>query len=301
MSASLPLAVVLCGHGTRHADGAAEFVAVADMVRAKLPHRQVGYGFLELSEPLLPDALLALTQQGHRRILVTPCMLFAAGHAKSDIPALLRTFGQAHPEVELIYGRTLGVDPGLLNAAAARINSVLDSAHDTSPLGKVPCDETLLLVIGRGSSDPDANADLAKITRMLWEGMGFGWGETGYFDVTFPNVVPAIDHATKLGYRRIVVFPYLLFTGVLVRRLREMVASARLRHPGFEFIEAPYLNDHPGVIEAFADRVEQAIIGDNAMNCRLCRHRTDILAFDRDSCHGHPYPNHPNGPGIGTA
>ncbi|MFX3679842.1 MAG: CbiX/SirB N-terminal domain-containing protein [Hyphomicrobiales bacterium] len=75
----------------------------------------------------------------------------------------------------------------------------------------------MLVVVGRGASDPDANSNVAKVMRMLWEGMGFGWGETAYSGVTFPLVQPALDHAAKLGYRRIVVFPYFLFTGVLVQ------------------------------------------------------------------------------------
>jgi len=300
--------VVLCGHGTRHADGAAEFRAVAGKVRDRLPQYDVGYGFLELSEPLLPDALEALAAAGHRRIVVTPCMLFAAGHAKSDIPDMLHDFERRHPDIEVIYGRTFGVDPDLLEAAADRIGQVLD--------GTVPRTETLLLVIGRGSSDPDANGDLVKIMRLLWEGMGFGWGEVGFFDVTFPHLEPAIDHAARMGYRRVVVFPYLLFTGVLVRRLRDALAEGRGRHPDIDLLEAPYLSDHPGVVATFAARVEQALSGDNAMNCRLCRHRTGILAFERivghdhghddddeDDHHGHhhhgpghPFPDHPSGP-----
>ena len=287
MTEQCRLPVLLCGHGTRHADGAAEFEAVAAKVREQLPQYQVGHGFLELSSPLLPDALNALVAEGHRRIVVTPCMLFAAGHAKSDIPALLHDFQDHHPGVEIIYGRTFGVDVALLEAAAARIEQAL-AAPDLVP--GITRAETLLLVIGRGSSDPDANADLAKIMRLLWEGQGFGWGEVGYFDVTFPHLDTAIDHAARLGYRRIVVFPYLLFTGVLVRRLREALADARQRHQGIELVEAPYLKDHPGVVATFAARVIEAAseaIGENVPpgNCDLCRHRTDVLAFKRIHCH----------------
>lgn len=285
MSESDKPAVVLCGHGTRHADGAAEFRAVAERVRATLPAYDVRHGFLELSEPLLPDALAALAAEGRRRILVIPCMLFAAGHAKTDIPDMLRAFERAHPGVEIVYGRVFGIDPKLLTAASDRIASAVDD--------RVPRDETALLVIGRGSSDPDANGDLAKVMRLVWEGMGFGWGETGYFDVTFPHLEPAIDHAARLGYRRIVVFPYLLFTGVLVRRLRDTLAAARQRHPHVEFVEAPYLNDHPGVVATFAERIEQAAAGDVAMNCKLCRFRTDILEFERAGDHDdHDDHNH---------
>ena len=262
------LAVILCGHGTRHADGADEFRRVADAVRARLPEYAVGYAFLELSEPLLPAALRELAAAGHTRIVVIPCMLFAAGHAKSDIPAMIAGFEARHPGVEVVYGRTFGVDPHLVEAASERILSALDE--------RVAREESLLLVIGRGCSDFDANGNLTKVMRLLWESLGFGWGEVGFFDVTFPHMEVAIDHAARLGYRRIVIFPYLLFNGVLVRRLRETLAEARCRHPGLEFVEAPYFNDHPGVIEVFADRVVEAATG--------------ALEIDHD--HGHNHHDH---------
>src|SRR3546814_10702815 len=62
------------------------------------------------------------------------------------------------------------------------------------------------MVVGRGASDPDANSNVAKVTRLLWEGMGFGWSETCYSGVTFPLVEPGLEHAARLGFRRIVVF-----------------------------------------------------------------------------------------------
>ncbi|CAK0752814.1 sirohydrochlorin cobaltochelatase [uncultured Gammaproteobacteria bacterium] len=132
--------IVLCGHGTRHADGAREFKFVADGVRAALPAYTVSHGFLELSDPLLPEALETLYAQGFRRLVVTPCMLFAAGHAKTDIPLMLRAFQAFHPDVRLTYGRALGIDPGLLDAAATRIGEALDLATPG-----VPREKTLLL------------------------------------------------------------------------------------------------------------------------------------------------------------
>ena len=108
----------------------------------------------------------------------------------------------------------------------------------------VPLHETLLVVVGRGASDPDANSNVAKVTRMLWEGFGFGWAETAYSGVTFPLVEPALEHAARLGYRRIVVFPYFLFTGILVQRIYDATDAVARRHPGIEFVKAPYLNDH---------------------------------------------------------
>src|SRR3546814_16167227 len=111
------------------------------------------------------------------------------------------------------YGRELAIDPKLLKAAAARIEEAPAAAG-----GDVPRHETLLVVVGRGASDPDANSNIAKVMRLLWEGFGFGWGETCYSGVTFPLVEPGLEHAARPGYKRLVVFPYFLFTVILVQR-----------------------------------------------------------------------------------
>ena len=138
----------------------------------------------------------------------------------------------------------------------------------------------MLVVVGRGASDPDANSNVAKVMRLLWEGMGFGWGETAYSGVTFPLVEPALAHAAKLGYKRIVVFPYFLFTGVLINRIYAYVDKVAARYPEIEFVKAPYLNDHSLVIETFIDRVTEITDGTGNMNCQMCKYRQRVLGFE---------------------
>jgi sirohydrochlorin cobaltochelatase len=165
----------------------------------------------------------------------------------------------------------------MLRAAGDRVAEALETASTD-----VPRHETLLVVVGRGASDPDANSNVAKVTRMLWEGMGFGWAETAYSGVTFPLVAPALEHAAKLGYRRIVVFPYFLFTGILVQRIYDHTDAVAAKYPDIEFIKAGYLNDHPLVLETFADRVTEILEGTGNMNCQMCKYREQVLGFEAE-------------------
>src|SRR5690606_33346734 len=160
-------------------------------------------------------------------------------------------------------------------AAAQRIEQAEAAADGTGSRH-----ETLLMVVGRGASDPDANANVSKMMRMLWEGMGFGWGETAYSGVTFPLVAPALEHAARLGYRRIIVFPYFLFTGVLVKRIYAAADEAARAHPGIEIVKAPYLGDHPLVVDTLLDRIAELQTGANLMNCALCKYREQVLGFE---------------------
>ena len=93
---------------------------------------------------------------------------------------------------------------------------------------------------------------------------------------------PALDHAVKLGYRRIVVFPYFLFTGVLVKRIYAAAEEAQAKYPNVEILNAPYLDDHPLVIDTFLDRIREMLVGQNLMNCAMCKYREQVLGFEAE-------------------
>jgi sirohydrochlorin cobaltochelatase len=289
--------VMVCGHGSRDVEAIHEFEAVARGIRERLPQYDVESGFLEFARPIIREGLDKLRARQVTEILAVPGMLFAAGHAKNDIPSVLGTYEAQNPEVRIHYGRELAIDDKLLGAAGARLQAAVENAGD-----HIAREETLLMVVGRGASDPDANSNVAKVMRMLWEGFGFGWGETAYSGVTFPLVAPALEHAAKLGYRRIVVFPYFLFTGVLVKRIYAHTDLVAARHPGIEFVKAPYLNDHALVLDSFAERVEEIRSGENAMNCKLCKYRAQILGFEAEvGMAQESHHHHVEGIGVGAA
>jgi sirohydrochlorin cobaltochelatase len=270
--------IMVCGHGSRDDKAVSEFATVAAALKRRFAEREVEYGFLEFAQPIIRDGLDKLAARGVTRVLAVPGMLFAAGHAKNDIPSVLNTYMAQNPGLDITYGRELGIDVRMIRAAGERISAALVQAD--AEAGPVPRHATLLVVVGRGASDPDANSNVAKVCRMLWEGLGVGWAETAYSGVTFPLVKPALAHVAKLGYRRIVVFPYFLFTGILVRRIYDHTDEVAAGHPDIQFVKAPYLNDHPLVLDTFAERVEEILHGANLMNCQMCKYREQVLGFE---------------------
>ena len=288
--------VMICGHGSRNVRAVEEFASLQSSLAARLPEYTVEYGFLEFAKPIIRDGLDKLRDLGINHVLAVPGMLFSAGHVKNDIASVLNEYqrSQNDPTFKIEYGRALDIDTRMLYAAEARVRDAMAAAPNN-----VPIEETLLMVVGRGTSDPDANGNINKICRFIWEGMGFGWGEVCYSGVTFPLIAPGLEHAAKLGYRRIVVFPYFLFTGVLVRRIYDITDQIAEKFPDIEFLKAGYLNDHPQVIGTFEDRVRGILIGDNNMNCQLCKYREQVLGFEAHQ--GLPQMSHHHHvEGIGT-
>ena len=287
-----PIGVLVCGHGSRNRLAVEEFADLVRQLRLRLAGTPVEFGYLEFARPILRDGLEALRQRGVRHVLAIPAMLFAAGHVKNDIPSVLNTYA-AETGLRIDYGRELGVDRGMIQAAGARIQACLDSADRQDLEAGRPLlarHDTLLVVVGRGASDPDANSNVAKVTRMLVEGFGFGWGETLYSGVTFPLVEPGLRQLMKLGYRRIVVFPYFLFSGVLVSRIVQHSQRVAADNGGVEILHASYLGAHPQVLATFEERVLDVLRGETAMNCSLCKYRAQVLGFETEV--GSPQHSH---------
>ncbi len=284
--------VMLCGHGSRDEGACAQFAGIASAIAQRLAPTPVAYGYLEFATPIIRDGLDRLRETPLKRIIALPGMLFAAGHVKNDVPSVLNTYARDNG-LEIRMGRDLGIDARLLEAAGDRIGEALAEAEP------YPLDQTALVVIGRGTSDSDANGNVCKVARMLWEGLGFAHAEVGYSGVAHPRVDVILERTAKLGFKRIVVFPYFLFTGVLVRRIYDQTDEVAALHPSIEFLKAGYLNDHPAVVDTFLDRIAGVLDNDTAMNCQLCKYRVQILGHEASL--GAPQESHHHHvEGIGT-
>lgn len=251
--------IMICGHGSRDKDAEREFGLVAKGLKERYPDLPVEYGFLEFSAPNIHMGLNSLVNQGVEEIYAVPGMLFAATHAKNDIPSVLTTYEEKHPGLHITYGRELGLQDDMIEAFQARIYESLGLDSENPPENLY---DTMLVVVGRGTSDTSANAEAAKLTRIVNENMGFGWADTVYSGVTYPSVGVGLEKLMKLGFKRIVVAPYFLFTGRLIKRIQGYVNKVAEANPAVELIQAHYLSDHSRVIDAFQNRVEEIMQGE---------------------------------------
>jgi len=246
--------IIICGHGSRAKIAEEEFSLLAKGLRARFPTLKIEYGFLEYSSPNIHMALDRLREDGIKHIFAVPGMLFAATHAKNDIPSVLTTYKESYPELTIEYGKELGLHDEMISAFQHR---VLESLGHASVPAAGTLYDTMLVVVGRGTSVVDANADAAKLTRILSENLGFGWSETVYSGVTYPSVGRGLEMALKLGFKKIVIAPYFLFGGRLIDRIYAYVDKVALENPDVEFIKADYLRDQSHVLNTFITRIAE--------------------------------------------
>ena len=285
-------ALLVVGHGSRDPRGAKEFHELVSLMRRNNPSLPIEGGFIELSRPPISECVDRLVGDGAREISAVPLMLLAAGHAKDDIPATLVRAKLEHPEVTFHYGRPLGIRPELLDLMDERISAVVP---------RYEREEIAVLVVGRGSSDPDANSDLAKISRLFYEGRPYPMVETAFVSLTPPSVPEALERCERLGARRVVVFSFFLFTGVLEERIREQSEEFAADHPEVQVRYAGYFGPDAGVAELVLERYREAYSGDIRMNCDVCVHRVALPGFEEKvgtpaTPHYHPDdPGHSHG------
>lgn len=248
-----------------------EFHELLILLRKRNPSLPVEGGFIELSRPPISECVDRLAEAGARRVAAVPLMLLAAGHAKDDIPATLVREKMSHPQMSFQYGRALGIRPELLELMDERISAVVTEEEKA---------ETAVLVVGRGSSDPDANSDVYKLSRLFYEGRPYPIVESAYVSMTPPNVAAGLDRCRRLGAKRIVVFSYFLFTGVLEERIREQSEAFAAENPEVEVRYAGYFGPHERVADLLIERYEEALQGDIRMNCDVCVHRVALPGFE---------------------
>jgi cobalt/nickel transport system ATP-binding protein len=282
-------ALLVVGHGTRDADGREEFDRLAAHVREAAGDLPLGFGFIELAEPLVDDALDALVATGPRSVVSVPLVLLAAGHLKNDGPATLARARMRHPGVAFRMGRDLGIDPTVLAVAEDRIREAIGAEDPAS---------TAVVLVGRGSSDPDATSDLFKIARLLADGRGLGMVEPAFVQVTGPTVAEALERCRRLGASRIVVAPFLLFTGVLVPRIYREAAAWAEQHPGVTVLGAGHLGPDRRLARVVMERYREALTGDVRMNCDLCAYRVRLPGYEDKV--GTPISLTPHGDGPAT-
>ncbi|MFI1012131.1 sirohydrochlorin chelatase [Streptomyces sp. NPDC020965] len=293
-----PPALLIAGHGTRDEAGAQAFRDFVQELGRRAPGIPVAGGFIELSPPPLGEAVTELVERGVKRFAAVPLMLVSAGHAKGDIPAALAREKERHPGISYSYGRPLGPHPALLRVLERRIEHALAGLT-------VDRSEVTVLLVGRGSTDPDANAEVLKAARLLWEGRGYAGVETAFVSLAAPDVPSGLDRCVLLGARHVVVLPYFLFTGILPDRVLAQTEEWAAAHPEIDVVSAEVIGATDELLDLVLERYREAVEGDIRMNCDSCVYRIALPGFEdkvgmEQKPHFHPNDDgHHHGHGHG--
>lgn len=251
----LKKAVLFVGHGSRLEAGNEEVRQFVEQMKTYIdPALLVETCFLEFAAPNIEDGIQLCIEKGADEVHVIPIILLHAGHSKLHIPAEIEHAREHFPDIRFTYGQTIGIHEEIFEILKSRLSEVgfnPDEKHK----------DTAILLIARGGSDPYANGDFYKITRLLWEKLDVPIVESAFMGVTTPSVEQGIERCIRLGAKKVVMLPYFLFTGVLMERMAKMVQQFTEQYGDVDFLLANYLGYHPNLKKVLLERMEQALDG----------------------------------------
>jgi sirohydrochlorin ferrochelatase len=247
--------LLLVGHGSREAVGVEEFLATAALVAKRACEAAVEPCFLEFAEPTIEQGFQRLAERGVSKIIVVPVLLFAAGHAKHDIPHEVQRVASQWPQIEVRQAAHLGCHEELLKLSEQRFAEALGNEN--------PAASTLLVLVGRGSHDADATAEMhafseKRAKRSAAKKVNI---EVGFVAMAAPKFTDVLDAATSSTATRVVIQPHLLFGGVLLDRLKQAAADYAIRYPQKQWIATAHLGPDPVVASAVLSRAAELLSG----------------------------------------
>ena len=264
-------ALLVVGHGSRDADGVEEFWTLAETIRDAAGALPIDFGFIEMAQPPVDETLDRLVESGARRVVSVPLVLLAAGHLKNDGPAALARARLRHPGSTSRWVATWDRPGG----SGRRRRPDPRGASETLTRRRLA-----VVLVGRGSSDPDANSDLYKLARLLNDGRALPMIEPAFAGVARPDVPAALERCRRLGANVVVVAPFLLFTGALVPRIYERAAQWARDHPGIAVRGAEHLGPDHRLARLVLERYREVLEGDVRMNCDLCTYRVRLPGYE---------------------
>lgn len=276
------------GHGTRNERGRQTFLDFVETYQQLDTSRPVIPCFLELTEPTIQEGVELCVQQGYSEITALPILLFAARHNKFDVTNELDKARSPYPQLNFSYGRHFGITPKIIELWRDRLSQLDSLEHNPRNVSR---QDTVLLFVGRGSSDPDANGDVYKLARIMWEGSGYKTVETCFIGITHPRLEEGFRRAYMYQPKRVIVLPYFLFTGTLMEKISDITAQQAQQHPDLDFACLPEMGIAPQLLQVFREREIEAQLGRVAMNCEMCKFR--LAASEGE--HGHHGHEHGHG------
>jgi sirohydrochlorin cobaltochelatase len=274
----------MIGHGTKDNDGRQSLLDFAAAYQALDTSRPVLPCFLELTGPTIQEGVDRCVEEGYTEISVLPILLFAARHNKFDVTNELDRARARHPQLKFYYGRHFGITPGILDLWRSRLAELDQPQWNRS--------DTVLLFVGRGSSDPDANGDVYKLARIVWEGSGYQTVETCFIGITHPRLEEGFRRARLYQPKRIIVLPYFLFTGVLVKKIFEITAQQQEQYPDISMTCLPEMGIHPQLLSVLREREIETQLGQVQMNCEMCKFRLAAVGNGNGHTHDHHHHHH---------
>jgi sirohydrochlorin ferrochelatase len=237
-------AILYICHGTRSKKGAEEAKSFLQRVMERVNVAIQEFSFLELMAPSIDEGFRRCAERGANEITVVPIFLLAAGHIKEDIPAAISSLQVRYPHVQVNVRNPFGVMDKILDTIAELVRNAT---------GAVTAQDSLLIV-GRGSSDRSVHTSFAKISEGIQERLKTNHVSVCYLAATEPGLKEGLETSLYETENRVIVIPYLLFSGLLLNEVDQMVRKRQ--NQGRQIIHTGPLSRHRAMEDIVIQRID---------------------------------------------
>lgn len=208
-------AILYVCHGSRKQEGiesAREFIE-----KSKKNFKSVTQeiAFLQFAAPNIMEGIKKCVKQGATKIVLIPILLLSANHADEDIPREIEKAQIKYPNVTFTYGQPFGVHVQIIASLYDRIVeqgvAVEKDAH--------------VILVGRGSRQTHIREKLTEIATLFKKTYALPSVDVCFLYGLRPSLIDAIKAIETTNQRQVFIVPYLLFSGVLMDRVKKHVTN----------------------------------------------------------------------------
>ncbi len=212
--------LIIC-HGSRFDTASKEAEKIVKSLQNINKYGRVLIGFIGFNEPDVFAALDELAADSPDHIVIVPLILFEGKHAANDILQTLQYGKNKYPQINFIATKIIGAGQALLPIVFDNIASAF------GPL-KIRDDEAVILMVFRGSSSQNVLEESKSIMAQVRKRYPYLYAS--YIEINSPGIYDGLlmaqEDAVKYGKKHIIIIPYLLFGGILLNKIHEMVDRA---------------------------------------------------------------------------
>jgi sirohydrochlorin cobaltochelatase len=241
-------AVLIIGHGTREPEGTYGFLELVSSVQKQV-QSYVQPSFLEITPPSVLEGTEHCLSTGAGHLLVIPLFLFGGQDIKRKLPQALEAARAKYPQLSITLSTTIGPDHRVLEILKERLESAMQSSVSA---------DTAVLLVARGFSDQEAIAELEEVRVRFAQSAGLRVVRHAFVEIASPSIADGIESCLAFQAKQVVVLPYLLFPGLMLKKIKDQVEDIRLRQTGeTQVLVADCLGPHRKLTELLAERIRK--------------------------------------------
>jgi sirohydrochlorin cobaltochelatase len=271
-------AIIFIGHGSRDPESNQEFRKLVESFKKKRTDLNIFYGFVELEKPGIKEIAFELARMDqYLELVFIPVFLFTSRHIKNDIPIIIEQLKFSFPQKKMFCTETINCHPLIIAQLQKRIDQ-------ENKIGQFNEQDTALIVVGRGSSDPHSNGEFQKIVRLVEENRNFQLVLPTYIGITRPLFRDTLNLVSRLRPKNILVVPYFLFRGRLIKKLEDQIIDFKSVYPWIKVILASHLGIDENITTFLNSRIDESIgmKKSEPLICTNCEYRPELKSIAKN-------------------